>query len=118
MVKTFTELKVWRESHKLSIEIYENTKKFPVDEIYGLTSQIRRASVSITSNIAEGFGRTTAKDRQRFYDIANGSMYELKSQLILAKDLGYISENQFNKIAEQANNSHKLLHGLLRSHKI
>lgn len=119
MVKSFTELIVWQESHKLAIEIYKNKKKFPTDEVYGLKSQIRRSAVSITSNIAEGFGRTTTKDKQRFYDVTNGLIYELKSKLILAKDIGYLKENEFNQIvAERANNSPKLLHGLLRSYKI
>lgn len=117
MIKSFTDLKVWQESHKLSLEIYKLTKKFPSEEIYGLSSQMRRCSVSVASNLAEGFGRSSAKDREHFYVMSDGSLYELKSQLLLAKDLGYISQNQFEKIAEIANCAHKLLHGLLRSHK-
>lgn len=90
---------------------------FPNQEIYGLTTQMRRAAVLISSNIAEGFGRKSAKEKEHFYVIADGSLYELKSQLLLAKDLEYVSKQDFDTIAEQANTTHKLLHGLLRSHK-
>ncbi len=117
MIKSFTDLKVWQESHKLSLEIYKITKKFPSDEVYGLSSQMRRCSVSVTSNLAEGFGRSSSKDREHFYVMSDGSLYELKSQLILAKDLRYINKDQFEAIAKITNDAHKLLHGLLRSHK-
>lgn len=116
MIRDFTDLTVWQEGHKLSLIIYDLTKGFPREEIYGLTSQMRRASVSINSNIAEGFGRSSAKDRLHFWVMADGSCYELKSQNILAKDLKYLTQKDFEEIKIQVDLTHKLLHGLLRSH--
>ena len=118
MIKSFTDLNVWQEGHKLAMLIYKITKTFPRDEVYGLTSQMRRAAVSINSNITEGFGRSSAKDRQHFWVMADGSCYELKSQLILARDLGYLIEAEYDEANKQADATHKLLHGLLRSHAI
>ena len=118
MIKSFTDLTAWKEAHKLTLIIYKETQLFPEIETYGLTSQMRRAAVSVTSNIAEGFGRNSSKDRLHFWVIADGSLYELKSQIILAKDLGYITHIQYQEITTQADIAHKLLHGLLRSHKI
>lgn len=117
MIVSFTDLKAWQEGHKLSLMIYKITDVFPDSERYSLTSQLRRAASSVTSNIAEGSGRTSNKDKEHFYTMASGSLYELKSQLILAKDLQYINSEDFQLIAEQANTAHKLLHGLLKAHK-
>ncbi len=116
-ITSFTDLKVWQESHKLALMIYKATEKFPKDEQFGLSSQLKRASSSVTSNIAEGFGRSTGKDKEHFFVMASGSIYEVKSQLILTKDLAYITIEHFQAIANQANTAHKLLHGLLRAHK-
>ena len=88
-------------------------KEFPTDERFGLTNQIRRAAVSISSNIAEGFGRGTAKDKVQFYLIAVGSLCEVESQLLIAEDLGYIKKN--NKVMETIISVDKLLKGLIRS---
>jgi four helix bundle protein len=117
MIASFTDLKSWQEGHKLALAVYKAVANFPKSEDYGLSSQLRRASSSVTSNIAEGFGRSSEKDREHFYVMASGSLYEVKSQLILARDLDYISKNEFEKIADQADTAHKLLHGLLRAHR-
>jgi four helix bundle protein len=117
MIKTFTDVKAWQESHKLALQVYKLIKKLPKNEDFALTMQIKRAAVSVTSNIAEGYGRATAVDQKHFYIMASGSLYELKNQLILVKDLKYISETEFKEIAQQANIAHKILNGLIRAHK-
>lgn len=116
-IKSFTDLNVWKEGHKLAVTIYVTTRKFPKEEIYSLTDQMRRASVSITSNIAEGFGRQTYKEKVQFYYLANGSLIELKNQLLISKDVGYIDKNSFDKIAVQINFTHQLLQGLIKKSK-
>ena len=88
-IKTFTDLIAWQESHKLVLLIYEETKKFPKEEIFILTSQMRRAAISITSNIAEGFGRRSYKEKVQFYYLAQSSLTELKNQIITSKDIKY-----------------------------
>jgi four helix bundle protein len=88
----FKNLDVWGQLLKVSKMIYANTRLFPKDERFGLTSQIRRASVSVISNLAEGCGRRHRKDRLRFLYISRGSLYEVECQLILAKELGFIGE--------------------------
>lgn len=94
-------LEAWKESINFVTEIYELTKKFPKEELWGLTSQIRRASVSIPSNIAEGCGRTSTKETSRFMDIAIGSIAEVETQLIIAQNLGYIdSEELISKLSK------------------
>lgn len=87
-------LEAWKESIKFVTEIYEITKTFPKEELWGLTSQIRRAAVSIPSNIAEGCGRTSSKETVRFMDITLGSIAEVETQLIIAKNLEYIDSNE------------------------
>lgn len=116
-IKTFTDLKAWSESHQLVLEIYKITKDFAKEEIFGLTNQIRRAAVSITSNIAEGFNRNSIKEKVQFYFISLGSLAELQSQLLIAKDLNYISKDVFKIIAERTILISKLLNGLIKSIK-
>jgi four helix bundle protein len=106
---------VWQEGHKLVLTVYSVTKKFPKDEIFGLTNQIRRAVVSITSNIAEGFNRKTAKDKSHFYTIAHGSVAEVQNQLLIARDVKYLNNTEFSQMAEQTILVHKLLTGLIKS---
>jgi len=112
-IQKFTDLVVWQEGHKLVLLIYRTTKKFPKSEIFGLTAQIQRAAVSVTSNVAEGFGRYTYKERSHFYYIAQGSLTELKNQLLIARDIGYISDTDYSKLEIQANLTHKILQGLI-----
>ena len=85
----FRELKVWQKAHALVLEIYKLTKTFPKEELYGLTSQLRRSGFSVPANIAEGFKKRGQKDKARFYNIAQGSLEETRYYLILAEDLGY-----------------------------
>lgn len=91
--KTFKDLIVWQKAHSFVLSIYQLTTQLPKDEQFGLTSQIRRASVSIPANIAEGFPRRTAKDKLRFYNIAKGSLEEVRYYLILIQDLNYANTN-------------------------
>ena len=116
-IKSFTDLKTWQEGHKLVIMIYKITKDFPKEEIFGLVSQMQRAVVSITSNIAEGFGRQTYKEKVQFYYIAQGSLIELKNQILIAKDISYLNEKDFNKLVDQINLTHQLLQGLIKKTK-
>ena len=97
----FKELKVWEQSRYFVKDVYMLTKKFPDDERFGLTQQIRRAVVSIPSNIAEGSGRGSNKDFSHFLDIANGSAFEVETQLILSLDLEYISQAEFDTVNEK-----------------
>ena len=117
-IKSFTDLLAWQEVHKLLLMIYETTKKFPKEELFCLISQMRRAALSITSNMAEGFGRQSYKEKIQFYYLAQGSLTELKNQLLAAKDIGYMDKNDFDRVAEQANRTHQLLQGFIRSSKI
>lgn len=94
---SFTDLRVWQLAHQASLSIYKATNSFPSSEQFGLTSQMRRAIVSVSSNIAEGYGRSTEKDREHFYTIASGSLYELKSQLMVAHDIKYLTKLPFRK---------------------
>lgn len=112
-ISEFTDLQTWQKSHQVALTIYKTTKKFHSDERFGLTNQMRRSAISITSNIAEGFGRRTYKDKAHFYYQARGSMSELKNQLILSRDLSYINIKEFESINDQVNNAHRLLHGLI-----
>lgn len=111
-IKSFTDLYAWQEGHKLVLMVYKNTRSFPREELFGLTSQMRRAVISITSNIAEGFSRNTAKDKCQFYSMAHGSLTELQNQLIVGRDIGYMSKEEFNKLANQTIVVHKLITGL------
>jgi four helix bundle protein len=88
----FTQLEVWRKAHHLALDVHRLSRIFPTDERYLLTHQIRRAAFSVPSNIAEGFGRRTPKDKARSYVIGQGSLEELRYWLIVAKDLGYVSD--------------------------
>lgn len=97
-MKDFRQLKVWERSHQLALAIYKETKKFPKEELYGLTSQIRRASMSIPTNIAEGCGRNTDAEFARFLQIAMGSASETEYQLLLSRDLGFLTKQQYEPL--------------------
>ena len=112
-IQSFTDLQVWQESHKLVLLIYQITKKFPKEELFSLTNQMRRAAISITSNIAEGFARQSFKEKLQFYYITLGSLTELQNQILIAKDLKYLNHAEFGKIAGQAISSHKLLNAFI-----
>lgn len=89
-IKRFEDMQVWQMGKDLTLKVYEVTCKFPKEEIYGLTSQVRRAALSVPANVAEGFGRFHFLDKAKFYLNARGSLYELKSHLLIAKELGFI----------------------------
>jgi four helix bundle protein len=116
-IKSFTELDTWKEGHKLVLMIYKETSNFPQKEIFGLTSQMRRAAVSITSQIAEGFSRQSYKEKIQFYCISQGSNTEIQNQLLIARDIGYLSKDNFDLIAAQSIKTHKLLNGLIKKSK-
>lgn len=112
-IKNFTDLNAWKEAHALVLEVYRLTKNFPKEEQFGLSTQLRRAAISITSNIAEGFSRSSLKEKIQFYSISLGSLTEVENQLLAAKDLGYLPDA--NSVTEQqiilAN---KLINGLIK----
>jgi four helix bundle protein len=116
-IQSFTDLEAWKEGHKLVILIYKGTEKFPQKEIFALTSQMRRCAVSITSNIAEGFGRQSYKEKVQFYSIAQGSLLELQNQLLIARDVGFLAPDQFMKLADQTVLASKILGGLIKKSK-
>jgi len=114
-IRHFTHLITWQKSHELVLKIYEITKNFPKDELFGLISQLRRAVNSITCNIAEGYGRYHYKDKTRFYYQARGSNMEVQNLLILSHDLGYITDDDYEKLKILAYEGYKLLNGLIKS---
>ncbi len=113
MAQHYRDLLVWQKAIELVTDIYRVTRGFPKDELYGLTSQIRRAAVSIPSNIAEGQGRLTRGEFRQFLGQARGSYAELETQLIIARNLGYLS--QAGNLAENLAEVGRLLNGLLSS---
>ena len=116
-INSFTDLEAWQKAHLFAVNIYKITQKFPSSEQFGLTSQLRRASVSIGSNIAEGFTRQSVKEKLQFYSVARGSVVESQSQLFLARDVGYLTSADFDNIMNQAIRLHKLINGLSTSVK-
>lgn len=116
-IKSFTDLNAWKYGHKLVLAIYKITKKFPKDEIFGITNQLRRAVVSYTSNLAEGFSRNSYKEKSQFYSISLGSLTEVQNQLIISKDVGYITQKQFDTLLELTVLCSKLTNGLIKKSK-
>jgi four helix bundle protein len=116
-IQNFTDLNAWKESHALVLMVYELAKIFPREEIFGITNQIRRAAVSITSNLAEGFGRQTYKEKVQFYSISLGSLTELQNQLIISKDIKYLTVEDFIAAENQFIIAQKLICGLIKSTK-
>lgn len=114
-IKSFTDIKAWQKAHELVLKVYSLTRNFPKCEEFCLTNQIRRAAISIASNIAEGFKRRSAKDSGHFYNIADGSLEEVKYQLILSRDLGYINEEKFTEAFALAEEVGRLLCGWHKS---
>ena len=112
-VRGFKDLIVWQRSVALAVEIYKITKEFPREEIYGLTSQIRRAAVSIPSNLAEGHARNTKSQFANFIDIALGSAAELETQLAISLQTGYLKQNDYDKLVNELTEITRMLYGLL-----
>ena len=116
-IRTFKDLKVWQKAHELALAVYQTTKHFPVEEKFGLITQLRRAAVSVVSNLVEGFRRKSLKDSLNFYNIADSSLEELKYQLILSRDLKFIAPDQFNNIYSLTEEVGKMLCRWTQSHK-
>ena len=114
-IKKFNDLKVWKDAHLITIEIYNLTKKFPRSEEFGLTSQMRRSSSSVGANIVEGFGRFHYKEKIRFYLNSRGSLLELQNHLFLAKDLNYLNILNFNDLIHKTDEIAKEINGLINS---
>src|SRR6056297_2933314 len=111
-MENFRNLIVWKRSVKLATDIYGSTVKFPKHELYGLTSQIRRAAVSISSNIAEGAGRRSKKEFANFLGFSYGSACELETQLLISKNLKYLKGEDFNTLFNDLNEIQKMLYVL------
>jgi four helix bundle protein len=115
MSHSFRDLIVWQKAKLLAKDVYTATEAMPRSEIYGLTSQMRRAAVSVVSNIAEGQGRITKGEFQQFLGHSRGSLLELETQLEIAVDLGYVSVAQFRKLEPEVAEVRRLLNGLIES---
>lgn len=113
--KSYQDLVVWQRAVDLSVVIYGISKGFPSDERFGLTSQLRRASVSVASNIAEGCVRNSPKEFAQFLSIALGSMAELKTQMIIANKIGYVTEELYNPLLNKVDELGAMLNGLKKS---
>jgi four helix bundle protein len=112
-IKRYKDLIVWQKSMNLVTMVYEKSRSFPKEDTYGLTSQIRRCAVSIPSNIAEGYGRRTSGDYIRFLRMTSGSLYELQTQMEIAKNLCYLSESEFQKVEANAIELEKMLSSMI-----
>lgn len=114
-LKSFQQLSAWQASRKLFFVIFHITRKFPKDEAYISVSQMRRAAMSVSSNIAEGFGRSSKADKLHFYVMARGSLTELQNQIILTKDVGLTQSEDAKTAQVQAELAHKLIVGLIKA---
>ena len=114
-MRNHRDLKVWCKAYSLSLNLYRLSRGFPKEELYGLTSQLRRAAISIGANLAEGCGRRTNAEMARFIRIAMGSASELDHHLLLCKDLGFLEDQNYKRIVGELNEIRKMLTGLLDS---
>ncbi len=112
--KDYKNLDVWKESRKLVSIIYKVVQSFPEEEKYGLSSQLKRAVISVPSNISEGIARNYNKEAKQFFYIAKGSIYEIETQIYLALDLGFIKENQVEEVFNQITSVRKLIIGFIK----
>lgn len=117
-ITKFTDMVAWQEGHKLVLMIYALIKDFPLEERYCLSDQMRRAAVSITSNLAEGFSRRSSKEKTQLYKISQGSLTELQNQLLIAKAVGHIKKESFTQIADQTVIVFKLVNGLIKATRL
>lgn len=117
VIKTFRDLLIWQKGMQLVKAIYKLTRSFPKSEDYNLSSQMKRASISIPSNIAEGFGRSTKKDFQRFLYIALGSIFELQTQIIISYEQDYIDQQQYDSINELTRELERMLCSFMNSNR-
>lgn len=117
-IKKFTDLLVWQKAHSFVLSVYKCSETWPAAEIYGLTSQLRRSVVSITSNIAEGFDRGSNAEFKQFLIIARASVSESQNQLLIARDLGFMNKDIFNKLSNDSVEIHKMINGLIKTLKL
>ena len=117
-MKDFHKLKVWEKAHSLTLKVYLTTQDFPKVEIYGLTSQMRRSSASIPTNIAEGCGRSSKAETIQFFNIATGSSSELEYQLILANDLHYLANEPYSELSEEIIEVRRMLYAFIQKLKL
>lgn len=117
MSETYRDLLVWQQAMELVVRIYQCSKAFPRDEIFGITSQMRRAATSIPSNIAEGKGRHSPKELAQFLFHARGSLLELETQCMIAQRLGYLGEPEANELQHRSSEVGKLLNGMINHFK-
>jgi four helix bundle protein len=115
MARQYKDLVAWQRSHQVTLAIYRQTRQFPTEERFGLTSQLRRAAYSVPANISEGSGRDTNKDYLRFLVIAISSLKETEYFLLLARDLGYLAGDQHDAVTETVNGTFGTLQGLIKS---
>ena len=116
-MQDFRQLKVWEEAHSFTLQIYTDTKRFPSDEKFGLTSQIRRSTLSIPANICEGCGRNSKTDFARFLQISYGSASETEYHLLLAKDLAYLEPKQYDLLQNRLSSIKRMLFALIKKLK-
>ena len=116
-MSNFRKLIVWQKAMSLTTKIYENTKTFPKEEIFGLTSQLRRCAVSIPSNVAEGYGRDSKNELSRFLNISVGSLFELQTQLEIAKNIHFLKEEEFNNLYEDSREVERMLIAFIKKIK-
>jgi four helix bundle protein len=116
-IESFTDLIAWQKAHILAVKIYKVTEIFPQKETYSLTDQMRRCATSVSSNIAEGFSRQSKKEKIQFYYTAKGSLTELQNQLLIARDVDYLTKELFNDTANRTVEVSKLINGLIKSVK-
>ena len=114
-MRNYRELEVWQKSHKLTLDLYRISRSFPKEETYGLTSQLRRAAVSVGANLAEGCGRRTSPELARFVRIAMGSASELDYHLLLCRDFDFVTESQYERSVAELTRVRKMLSALLAS---
>lgn len=117
MGKSYRELPAWQKAMELVTQVYRTTKDFPRDETYGLTSQLRRASVSVTSNIVESQARFSSKEFHHFLSVARGSLVEVETQILIAENLGYLDSNQREVLINKTSELGRILNGSIASIK-
>jgi len=116
-IKSFTDLNAWKQGQQLVLKVYQVTKEFPASERFGLADQLQRAVVSVTSNLTEGFSRSSFKEKVVFYYTALGSLTEVQNQLLIARDLGYLQKLLFKQLADHSILVNKLINGLIKGAK-
>ena len=113
----YRKLNVWQKAHGLAMQIYSVTKSFPKEEVFGVTSQMRRAALSVPANIVEGYARSSQKEKLQFYSIARGSLTELEYFIDFSTDFGYLSDKQYKELKASRDEVGRLLHGFIKSLK-